>query len=183
MQTCKSWTGPCTTQDELEKILASNPSIQKKIVKVELTYYWYTHKPEVIARPDLFKLNKITHEERLKNFLILLSDVDDAAGTVADLPTNENVLKAIKATSIENVTTHTIKYVSEFNVNDLCVVDNSKLQWFLAYIKEQVSEEEYVVNHLVPLKERNDSRWKYPATDDTRTIHLEQLLNVKVEGD
>ena len=69
MQTGRSWTGPCTTQDELESILASNPRIQEKVVKVELTYYWYAHKPEVIARPDLFKLNKITHEERLENFV------------------------------------------------------------------------------------------------------------------
>ena len=123
----------------------------------------------------------------LRILLILFSDVDNATGTVADLLTNEDVLKAIKATSIEKVTTNTIKHVSEFNVNDLCVViwlvDNSKWEWFLAYIKEQVSEEEDVVNHLVPLQERSNSRWKYPATDDTRTIYLEQLLDLKVEGD
>lgn len=47
---------------------------------------------------------------------------------------------------------------------------------------EQVSEEEYAVDHLKRLvKERNNSRWKYPATDNMmRTIHLEQLLDVKV---
>ena len=43
-------------------------------------------------------------------------------GRVADLPTNEDVLKAIKTTSTEKVTTNTIQHVSEFNVNDLCVV-------------------------------------------------------------
>ena len=74
MQTSKSWNGLYTTQDELESILASNSSIQEKIVKGEPIYYQDTHKPEVIARPDLFSLNKITHEERLENFLILLSD-------------------------------------------------------------------------------------------------------------
>ena len=37
LQTRKSWNGPCATQDELESILASNPSIQEKIVKVERT--------------------------------------------------------------------------------------------------------------------------------------------------
>ena len=35
--TCKSWNGSCATQDELESILASKPSIQEKIVKVERT--------------------------------------------------------------------------------------------------------------------------------------------------
>ena len=46
-----------------------------------------------------------------------------------------------------------------------------------------MSEEEYVVDHLECLKERNGSPLEYPATDDTRTVHLEQLLDVKVEGD
>ena len=108
------------------------------------------------------------------------------AGRVADLPTNEDVLKAIKTTSTEKVTTNTIQHVSEFNVNDPCVViwlNNRKWEWILACIKEQVSEEKYVVDHLEGLKERNDSQWKYSAADDTRTVHLEQMLDVKVEGD
>ena len=46
-----------------------------------------------------------------------------------------------------------------------------------------MSEEEYVVDHLEGLKERNDCQWKYSAADDTRTVHLEQMLDVKVEGD
>ena len=50
---------------------------------------------------------------------------DNAAGTVADLQTNEDGLKAIKATSIEKVTTNTIQHLSELNVTDLCVV-----MWF-----------------------------------------------------
>ena len=116
----------------------------------------------------------------------MLSDVDNATGTVADLLTMEDVLKVIKATSIEKVTTNTIQHVSEFNINDLCVVIwlvNSKWERFLAYIKEQMSEEEYVVDDLKHLKGRSNSRSKYPVTDDTKTIHLEQLLDVKVEGD
>ena len=46
-----------------------------------------------------------------------------------------------------------------------------------------MSEEEYVVDDLKHLKGRSNSRSKYPVTDDTKTIHLEQLLDVKVEGD
>ena len=61
------------------------------------------------------------------------------------------------------------------------LVNNSKWEWFLGYIKEQVSGEEYFVDCLGCLKERNDSWQKYPATDNTRTIHLEHLLDVKVD--
>ena len=117
MQQCKSWNGPCTTQDELESVLASHPRIQEKIVKVESTYYRHTHKPEVIARPDLFKLNKITHEKRLENFLVLLSDIDNAAGTITDLPTKEDVLNTIRTTLTGKDTTNTTQHVPELNVN------------------------------------------------------------------
>lgn len=103
-------------------------------------------------------------------------------------PKNEDVLRAINVTSIEKVITNTIQHVSsELNVNVQCVViwlvKNSKWEWFLAYIKEEVSEEEYVIDHVERLTERNDSWQKYPATDDTRTIHLEQLLDLKLERD
>ena len=42
------------------------------------------------------------------------------------------------------MTKNTIQHVSEFNVNDLCVVvwlvNNGKCKWFLAYIKDGTSE-------------------------------------------
>ena len=77
-------------------------------------------------------------------------------------PKNEDVLRAINVTSIEKVITNTIQHVSsELNVNVQCVViwlvKNSKWEWFLAYIKEEVSEEEYVIDHVERLTERNDS--------------------------
>ena len=53
---------------------------QGKIVKTELTFYCNTHKMDMLARPDLFKLNKITHLERLENLMILLTDDDYATG-------------------------------------------------------------------------------------------------------
>ena len=87
LQTCKTWGGPCTTAEELQSILIAKPDIQERIVKVELTYYRTTHKTDMLSRPDLFRLNKITHEERLENLLILLSDDDMATGSLADLPT------------------------------------------------------------------------------------------------
>ena len=74
LQNCKTWGGPCTTQEELELVLENRSDMQEKIVKVELTYYKYTHKPDVIARPDLYHLNKISHEERLENLLVILTD-------------------------------------------------------------------------------------------------------------
>ena len=61
-----------------------------------MTFYRNAHKSDIKARPDLFKLNKISREERLENVLVLLSDEDIACGSVADLPTNADALKTLK---------------------------------------------------------------------------------------
>ena len=98
----------------------------------------------MITRPDLFKLNKISHEERLENLLVLLSDEDIACGSVADLPKNADALKTLKNSTIETTPYH-------FSVNDSCVVAwyfGAKWQWFLGYIKEKCEGENYLVEHL-----------------------------------
>ena len=80
LQICKTWGGPCSTAEELQSILINKPDIQERIVKVELNYYRSTHKSDIIARPDLFRVNKIGHEEKLENLLILLTDDDISSG-------------------------------------------------------------------------------------------------------
>ena len=45
--------------EELETILLAKPGNQDGIVKAELAYFRQTHKLNMIARSDLFKLNKI----------------------------------------------------------------------------------------------------------------------------
>ena len=74
----------------------------------------------MIGRPDLFKLNTISSEERLKNLMILLSDRDNSTGTVIDLPTNADILQMITRDVIHKPTKDTTTLLSD--VNDLCVV-------------------------------------------------------------
>ena len=94
LQNYKTWGGPCSSAEELQKALAVKPDISEKIVKNELTYYRNTHKTDVIARSELFRLINISHEKRLKNLLILLADesCDASSTSPVDLPTNDDVL-------------------------------------------------------------------------------------------
>ena len=80
------------------------PEIQERIVKVELTYYRHTHKPDVTVRPDLFRLNKIPHKERLENFTIL-TDTDNSTATIVDRPSNMmlSILSVQKTEQICNI--------------------------------------------------------------------------------
>ena len=120
LENCKSWGGPCVSAEELETILLAKPDNQDRIVKAELAYFRQTHKPDMIGRPDLFKLNKISSEERLENLMTLLSDRDNSTGTVVDLPTNADVLQMITRDVIHKPTKDTTTLLPD--VNDLCVV-------------------------------------------------------------
>ena len=70
---CKSWGGPVVSIQELEAVMKRHHDTVETILKVELAYYKHTHRVEVIANPSLFKLIKVTHEERLSNLLVLLN--------------------------------------------------------------------------------------------------------------
>ena len=87
---CKSWKGPATSVDELLEILQKNPDQAIHIIRIELSYYRDTHRSDVISTPELFQLNKISHEEHLMNLSVLLSG---KGSTITSLPTAENALK------------------------------------------------------------------------------------------
>lgn len=70
---CKSWCGPVSSVSELQEVILKHHDKAETIVKTELAYYKHTHRQEAIANPSLFKLIRITHEERLSNLMVLLS--------------------------------------------------------------------------------------------------------------
>ena len=71
---CKSWNRPAIRIDELREILKANCGKAENIVQIELSYYRGTYKADVVQQPDLFSINKISHEERLLNLCALLSE-------------------------------------------------------------------------------------------------------------
>ena len=99
-------------------VLSSRPDKSELIVKTEMAYYAQAHKQEKIQIPDLFRINKITYEEKLENLMILLSE-ENQVGTalIAILPSNNDVLKALCTSKDKDpAPTQVIK------VNQLCAV-------------------------------------------------------------
>ena len=96
MKACKKWGGPVTSASEILEILRKHPDQAEKILKTEFAYFVHTHLTEKTQRPDLFRQNKITYEEKIENFCILLTDdVENCTATIANLPTNDDGMKAI----------------------------------------------------------------------------------------
>ena len=70
---CKSWDGPVVNIQELETVMKRHHDTIETVVKVELAYCKHIYRAEDIANLSLFKLIKVTHEERLSNLLVLLN--------------------------------------------------------------------------------------------------------------
>ena len=88
------------------------------ILLTELAYYAHSHKTNKLGRPDLFRLNGISHEEKLTNLAILLSEDCISAHTVADLATNDDVIAVLEGTTTEQKSSGP----SNMKINKLCVV-------------------------------------------------------------
>ena len=97
LQLCKSWKGPATSIQEIESILQSNTDNAEKIVRTELSYYRDTHKTDIANHPELYKINKVSHEERLMNLCALLADTNSPL-SYDSLPSNSDALKILKTT-------------------------------------------------------------------------------------
>ena len=179
LKSCKGWNGPVTTGEELRKILSGRDD-QPKVLRTEMTYYVHTHKAERIGKKDLFRLNKISFDEMLENLTILLDD-DGCGGsaTVANLPTNDDVMKAIK-----KPTDVTLRRTATAEINDLCVVVwlvESGYQWYLGYVKEHSANGKVSVDHLTRVLDNSDSKWKYPSVEDKQEADPEQIVKSKVK--
>ena len=100
LQTCKFRGRLVTSIDELNDILGGRGDLTEKIVCTEFSYYRDTHKTEVIYNGDLFKLNKISQEDRMVNLGILLGNNNPDQNTT--LPTNRDALTIILGNSSTN---------------------------------------------------------------------------------
>ena len=139
---CKSWGGPVTSVDEVLQIIQKKPDIAEHIIRVELAYYRDTHKADVISTPELFRLNKVTHEERLTNLSVLLSG--KSLHNVSPLPTAEKALKLLQS-SDDSDESEVSSDLLDVSLNQMCVTlwldDNNQRVWYLGYCVEMNSSQ------------------------------------------
>ena len=95
LQQCKTWGGPAASMEELNEILQKHSEIDEKVVRTEVSYYRVTHKTEISYQLHLFKVNRITHEERLINFCVLLGQNGQKVQEM-NLPSNEEALTILR---------------------------------------------------------------------------------------
>ena len=179
---CKTWGGPFTSVDELEIALGSNPDKVELIVKTELTYFRHSHRTDVTARPELYKTNGISNEERLENLTLLLNDSNiSGPPQTVNLPTNRDALRVLTPceSSVEDTRDLPI------SVNELCVTlwsERGSRNWYIGYCTS-VDNNVATVDHLHRSRNRNNSMWKYPSITDCVDVSLDQILEIKPIGE
>ena len=76
-------------------VKSKNSEVAKKVVRTDVSYYRNTRKTENFYQPHLFRVNRITHEKRLINFCVLLSQNGQKVQEM-NLPSNEEALTILR---------------------------------------------------------------------------------------
>ena len=117
----------------------------------------------------------------LENLSILLDDGQVSTSTIANLPTNENVMQSFVS---ETVADNDMADIS-VKINELCVVVwqncDSNYEWYLGYPKS-VSNSMCTVDHLHRVLRDSHTKWKYPSEVDIQTVEPKQIVICDVEG-
>ena len=144
-----------------------------------MAYYRNTHRSEVIASPLLFKLNKVTHEERLTNLCVLL---DGLTHCITRLPDNRDALSAL--TGNKQVVDNEEELILQ--INDICVtlwLEGKVKQWYIGYSKEIADDGTFVVDHIHRVKKDSNLSWKFPSHPDICNVDVEQVLKIVEDWD
>ena len=124
-----------------------------------MAYHVHLQKADKLGRPDLFRLNGISHDKKLTNLDILLSEDCISARTVAVLPTNDDVIAVLEGTTTEQQSNEP----STLKINELClgVWQNcdARYEWCIGYVKN-VTADGYCVDHLHRLNKNWHNEWK-----------------------
>ena len=178
LQSCKQWSGPATSVTELEQILQSHPDIQERIVRVELACYRDTHKSEVIYNTDLCKINKVTHEERLTNFCVLLQGFSHHGNVT--LPANTDTLTVFQGKIIPDPSTEDEVVVDEFYV--MLWMEQNTPTWYLGHCIVRNPAGTVKIEHLHRTNCESNFKWKNLNVPDIADIKTEDIIVCKFVG-
>ena len=124
--------------------MSSHPDKMETVVKTELRYYKYTRAADVTAGPELFRLHKISQEEKLEILCIDHIASVSSGGIAVNLPSNEYALAALNVIE-NNPLTEPLNCPTPLSVGDLCVTVWQR-GWYLGYITD-IEGDTLIVNH------------------------------------
>ena len=181
LQQCKEWKGPATSVEELNAILIANTDRKEKIVRIELSYYRDTHKPDVIEQPDLFKIQKISYDEQLLNLCSLLAV---HVPCYVSLPSNKDAEIVLSSSSSDPSTSGIQEDPIELNKYYVTLItEGDKDTWYIASCEAKNPDGTYKMEHLHRVQEGSNLKWKHPSRVDESDLYAASIVECVVDGD
>ena len=141
----------------------------------------------MIARPDLYKGNCVSHDERLENLSVLLGDALPSSSTdiQLQLPSNSDALKVIAPTTqaADPSEDHSDE-IDSVEVNNLYVTlwtENGTKTWYIGYCTG-FNSGKAIIDHLHRIRKNSNVVWKYPEKADLAEVMSDQVLAVRPIG-
>ena len=150
------------------------------VVKTELTYYKHTHRSEVITNSPLFKLIRVTHEERLNNLMILLNQ---QAVQISRIPKKSDALNFLR-NGDQHISDNTEAPTLESG--EACRTlwnEGEVLKWYIGYFTKVKNNDLFEVEHVQTCEKASNLKWKYPSKPDIQSVTPEQILDCSVIGE
>ena len=118
---------------------------------------------EISYQAHLFKVNRITHEERLINFCVLLGQIGQKVQEM-NLPSNEEALTILQEKGNPTEIQHT-----ETEVNQVYVtlwIEKNKHTWYIGPRIGNNNDSAYKIEHLHRVTKLSNLKWKNPKFPD-----------------
>ena len=111
-------------------------------------------------------------------------DMSDNRMKVGQLPTDQNVLTALLATSGGEVH-QSAQHELEVFINSVVAVTwvvNKKATWYLGYITEICKDDNMcLVDHLERVYQERNDLWRFPKREDKLEVDFRQIIAIKPE--
>ena len=132
--------------------------------------------------PQLFKLNKITNEERLVNLCALLSGTNSSSEGVV-LPSNSDAAIILNSSLNNTSSSENVDGIKiDSNYITLFTEGNANT-WYLATCTGQNQDGTYEMDHLQRVDKKSNLKWKHPANPDIENIKPESIFDCQITGD
>ena len=119
----------------------------------------------------------------MENLCILLIDTG-TTGQSATLPTNADVLRIITSSSTV-VTSEDPPAPPVIEINELYVTlwtESGKRVWYLGYCTS-INGDKIIIDHMHRVRKNSNIMWKYPQVSDSVEVELDQILELRPEGE
>ena len=194
----KKHEGPIVTVSELKALVKRCWDDEKKLksfLRQEVGFKKVMHPVDAQERPDLYKMNFLTHEELLENLMILMNtDSTSLEEEEVLFPTEEEIIDQILAVpstdsivpsecEIDNFATDGT--VSLTNRQPLAVVwdEGDHRYWAVALFLSNNDDGTFEVDNLVEKKNSNRREWVRPEGDDIQNVLAQFIIPCEVCGD